>query len=208
MTVFTVEGWVKRTADAGRYQTFMSDATNGYSQEIVGVYVDGGNEDCGSSPSDQFAWAYTKVGGGWFFQCSGVSATLNIWHHIAVTRDAANVTRIFINGVLRNTLTGTAPPTTSTGAFALGTAGDAVTEFFAGLLDEVRISNVARYSASFTPQTTPFVTDANTVALYHLDEGTGQVLSDASGNNRHGTLGTSAAVEAVDPVWSSDAPVH
>jgi len=208
MTVFTVEGWVKRTSDTGRYETFLSNASSSYGQETVGVYVDGGNADCGSSPSDQFAWAYTRVGGGWFFQCSGVSATLNVWYHIAVTRDSANVTRIFVNGVLRNTINGTAAPTTSTGAFGIGNAGDAVTEFFPGLLDEVRISSIVRYSSNFTPQTTPFITDASTIALYHLDEGTGQVLNDASGNNRNGVLGTSSSVETVDPQWSTDAPVH
>jgi hypothetical protein len=208
MTVFTVEGWVKRTSDTGRYETFLSNASSSYGQETVGVYVDGGNADCGSSPSDQFAWAYTRVGGGWFFQCSGVSATLNVWYHIAVTRDSANVTRIFVNGVLRNTINGTAAPTTSTGAFGIGNAGDAVTEFFPGLLDELRISSIVRYSSNFTPQTTPFITDASTVTLYHLDEGTGQVLNDASGNNRNGVLGTSSSVETADPQWSTDAPVH
>jgi len=208
MTVFTVEGWVKRTSDTGRYETFLSNASSSYGQETVGVYVDGGNGDCGSSPSDQFAWAYTRAGGGWFFQCSGVSATLNTWFHIAVTRDASNVTRIFINGVLRNTMTGTAAPTTSTGAFAIGTAADALTEFFPGLLDEVRISSVARYSATFTPQTTPYATDASTIALYHLDELTGQTLTDSSGNNRNGVLGSTSAAEAADPARSTDAPVH
>jgi hypothetical protein len=208
MTVFTAEGWIKRTSDTGRYETFFSNAASGYNQETVGIYVDGGNADCGSSPSDQFAWAYTKVGSGWFFQCSGVSAALNVWHHIAVTRDSANATRIFINGVLRNTVSGTAAPTTSTGAFGIGTAGDAVTEFFAGLLDEIRISSVPRYSSTFTPQSTPFATDATTIALYHLDEATGQVLTDASGNNRNGVLGASSGVEAVDPQRSTDTPVH
>jgi hypothetical protein len=208
MTVFTVEGWVKRTADSGRYETFFSNADSSYGQETVGMYVDGGNADCGSSPADQFAWAYTKVGGGWFFQCSGVSATLNVWHHIAVTRDSSNAARIFIDGVLRGTVAGTAAPTSSTGAFGIGDAGDALDEYFTGLLDEVRVSNNVRYTSTFTPQTTPFATDANTTALYHLNEGTGQTLADSSGNNRNGFLGTSSAVESIDPQWSTDSNVH
>jgi glucose/arabinose dehydrogenase len=208
MTVFTVEGWVKRTSDTGRYETFFSNAANGYGQETFGLYVDGGNSDCGSSPSDQFAWAYTRTSGGWFFQCSGVSATLNVWHHIAVTRDASNVARIFIDGVLRNTITGTAAPTSSTGAFGIGAAGDAATESFPGLLDEVRISSVVRYSGSFTPSAAPFAADGSTVALYHLDESTGQTLADASGNNRNGVLGSTSSAEAIDPQRSTDAPVH
>jgi hypothetical protein len=40
---------------------------------------------------------------------------------------------------------------------------------FNGYLDEVRISNIARYTAAFTPSTTPFQSDANTVLLLHMD---------------------------------------
>jgi PKD repeat protein len=208
MTVFTVEGWVKRTAGMGRYETFFSNADSFYGRETFGLYVDGANTDCGSSPPNQFALAYTQVGGGFFFQCSGVTASLNAWHHVAVTRDSSNTTQIFIDGVLRGTVPGTAAPLASTGAFGIGDAGDALAEYFNGLLDEVRISNVVRYTSTFTPQTTAFATDANTVALYHLDEGTGQTLADASGNGRNGVLGTTSAVEPVDPTWSTDSPVH
>jgi hypothetical protein len=37
------------------------------------------------------------------------------------------------------------------------------------IIDEVRISNVTRYTASYTPQSAPFATDVNTSALFHLD---------------------------------------
>ena len=202
----TLEGWVKRTSDTGRYETFFSNASNGYGQETFGVFVDGGNADCGTSPQDQFAWAYTKVGGGWFLQCSGVAADLNVWHHVAVTRDASNNARMFVDGILKATTANTPAAVATTGFFGIGEAGDAVTEFFPGRLDEIRISNVARYTGNFTPQTANFVTDATTVALYHLDEGTGQVLADASGNARDGFLGTTSAAESSDAVWSTDGP--
>jgi len=208
LTAFTVEAWIKRTSDTGRYETFLSNAANGYGQETIGVYVDGGNADCGSNPPDQYAWAYVKAGGGWFFQCSGVQATLNGWHHLAVTRDSANTARLFVDGVLKATTLNTPAPTASTGAFSIGDAADAVTEFFPGLLDEIRISNVARYTTTFAPRVTAFATDANTVALYHLDAGSGQSLVDASGNARNGVLGTSSATETIDPIWSTDTPVQ
>jgi Concanavalin A-like lectin/glucanases superfamily len=55
---------------------------------------------------------------------------------------------------------------------------------FAGWLDEVRISNVLRYAATFTRPSSPFVSDSNTVALYHFDEGAGDIVADTSGAPR------------------------
>jgi len=52
---------------------------------------------------------------------------------------------------------------------------------FSGWLDEVRLSNVLRYAVNFTRPSAPFVPDLNTVALYHFDEGSGDVITDSSG---------------------------
>jgi len=57
-------------------------------------------------------------------------------------------------------------------------------DYFQGKIDEVRISNVARYTTNFTPQKTPFTTDANTVMLYHFDGTT----NDASANGLNGSI--------------------
>ena len=46
---------------------------------------------------------------------------------------------------------------------------------FNGIIDEVRISNIARYTKDFTP-TKHFETDKHTMALYHFDEAKGDVL--------------------------------
>jgi hypothetical protein len=45
--------------------------------------------------------------------------------------------------------------------------------------------------------------DANTVALWHFDEGTGLTTADASGNGHTGTLGNSAAPNSADPTWTT-----
>jgi hypothetical protein len=55
------------------------------------------------------------------------------------------------------------------------------------LIGEVRLSKIARYDADFMPAQR-FEPDADTLALYHFDEGKGEVLKDASGNFRHGTI--------------------
>ncbi|QDV42575.1 Serine/threonine-protein kinase PrkC [Stieleria neptunia] len=58
---------------------------------------------------------------------------------------------------------------------------------FYGIIDEVRISNIARYTENYTP-VDRFENDEHTRALYHFDEGTGNVLFDSSGNHHHGTI--------------------
>jgi len=63
-----------------------------------------------------------------------------------------------------------------------GTAGH-----FIGMIDEVRISNIARYDKDFTPQER-LEPDQHTLALYHFDEGRGDVLHDTSGNGHHGKI--------------------
>ncbi|AMV20347.1 protein kinase domain-containing protein [Planctomyces sp. SH-PL14] len=66
-------------------------------------------------------------------------------------------------------------------------------QFFIGRMFELRISRAARYTTPFEPQPR-FQPDGETVALYHFDEGQGEVLRDASPNGHNGTL--------VGPVWS------
>jgi hypothetical protein len=78
---------------------------------------------------------------------------------------------------------------------------------FSGWLDEIRLSNIIRYSSSFTPPFAPFLSDANTLALFHLDEGSGNTVGDSSaaaGGPSNGTLyyGGSPA----GPLWSTDTP--
>lgn len=59
--------------------------------------------------------------------------------------------------------------------------------FLDGTIDEVRISKVARYTAAYTP-VARLAADADTIALYHFDEGRGTVAKDASGNGHHARI--------------------
>lgn len=58
---------------------------------------------------------------------------------------------------------------------------------FTGVLDEIRVSKVARYDKDFAPQNR-FEPDRNTLALYHCDEGFGTELKDSSPNRNHGKV--------------------
>ncbi|MDX1947946.1 MAG: LamG-like jellyroll fold domain-containing protein [Pirellulaceae bacterium] len=65
--------------------------------------------------------------------------------------------------------------------------GNEAGNFWAGVMDEVRISKIARYDQDFAPEAR-FTPDQHTLALYHFDEGQGDVLKDSSGNNHHGKI--------------------
>ena len=58
---------------------------------------------------------------------------------------------------------------------------------FHGDIDEIRVSSVVRYREAFTPKPR-FEPDADTLALYHCDEGEGDVVRDASANGRHAKM--------------------
>jgi serine/threonine protein kinase len=66
---------------------------------------------------------------------------------------------------------------------------------FIGILDEIRISKIARYHDDFTPPAR-FEPDADTLGLYHFDEAVGDELKDSSGNNHHGKIVAAKWVKA------------
>src|SRR5262249_50285442 len=70
---------------------------------------------------------------------------------------------------------------------------------FAGLIDEVRVSKKARYDKDFKPARR-FEPDADTLALYHFDEGQGDVLIDSSGNAHHGKIVGAKWVKTALPI--------
>lgn len=127
--------------------------------------------------------------------CSNATLTANQWHHIAVTRRTNGEMRIFVNGMLDRTYNGPAGNISYRVGRSTSWPNDPYLVIgaekhdynpntypsFSGWVDEVRISNIVRYTADFTPPDAPFVTDANTVGLYHFDEGSGTTVLDSSG---------------------------
>ncbi len=148
------------------------------------------------------------------------------WHHIAVTRRRADgFLRLFVDGSLDaqgdgpggdvSYRDGRATSYPNDPYLVVGAekhdAGPAYPSY-SGWVDEVRLSAVLRYTGNFTPPAQPFVPDAYTVALYHLDEGpegacVGVVLdsSGASGGPSPGVCRYGGAPPA-GPVYSTDTP--
>jgi len=75
-----------------------------------------------------------------------------------------------------------------------------------GTIDEIRISTAARYSRDFVPER-HFQADADTLALYHCDEGQGNVIGDCTGKGHDGVIaGAKWVTIASSPVVRFKAP--
>ncbi|GAB4121083.1 MAG: hypothetical protein Fur005_24710 [Roseiflexaceae bacterium] len=132
---------------------------------------------------------------------SNVRLVANQWYHVAATYDGTNA-RVYVNGNQGTS----ANLRTLAPAGVLRVGGLGGFAFFNGQMDKLRISSVVRYTAAFTAPGR-FSSDVSTLALYHFDEGSGQVANDSSANVYHLSLGTSTGVDTADPGWiSSTAP--
>jgi hypothetical protein len=157
-------------------------------------YVTTGN--IGSDIKTVEFWVYPTSTTNYFVDLNGsayISASAG-----TVTATGFTSPTIYVNGAVSSTITANSwqhiAVTTATAINASSTnVGKISTNYLAGYIDELRISNSVRYSAAFTTSTAPFVRDSNTKLLYHFDENgddprqTGKTIDD-SGNGYHGTI--------------------
>jgi len=103
-------------------------------------------------------------------QTSSPSLNNNQWNHFALVQNATLLT-LYINGSakLQYTTGGDSYPGQS---YKIGT-NEGETQFFNGYIDEFRSSDIARYTTTFTPPTSAFTADGNTISLLHFDGANG-----------------------------------
>lgn len=112
----------------------------------------------------------------------GEPAAVDHRHHVACVVDGSEA-RLYVDGkpAGTNPLLGAFVP--STAPFQMGVAVHSGSRYhspFAGIVDDLRFSRVARYSAAFTPPASMEL-DSKTLALYRFDDGNGKVVPDAAG---------------------------
>jgi len=109
------------------------------------------------------------------------------WVHLAWSWDG-KTSRLFVNGKLAEERKAQGAPKWNRLPLFVGADtnryGDPEARF-KGMIDEVRVSNIGRYSADFTPQRR-FAPDANTRLLLHFDQEFQGLYPDASGQHHHG----------------------
>lgn len=217
---FTLEFWIKATPGANRAPV----CDNGwyYGNIILDRDVDGAGDegDYGIAICDERIAFGVSVGDDDRRLIGAVPVTDGQWHHIAVTRADGGLLAMFVDGqpagstegprgsvayrINRETAQPDSDPYLVLGAEKHGYPG---TFHYDGLLDDLRISNVVRYSGMFARPVAPHQADANTVALYSFDEGAGLIVGDSSGAPGGPSDGQLVvAGSPASPAWSADTP--
>ena len=135
--------------------------------------------------------------------------TLNTWQHVAGTYDGSFL-RIYLNGVLVDSLVKTISMANSTSTLGVGYAPIyAGSRNFPGKIDEVRVWNVTRTKAEINAQMNSelCVIPSSVKAYYTFNQGiaggtntTTTTLTDLSGNSNTGTL-TNLALTGTTSNW-------
>ncbi|CEF49050.1 unnamed protein product [uncultured bacterium] len=111
---------------------------------------------------------------------SSIPVVLGTRTHVALVHAGDGTYRLYIDGKLAGSKTRERFAASRKHKLDLGPGFD-------GLLSEVRVSRIARYDQNFVPQPR-FEPDADTLALYHMDDGAGDKLTDSSGHGHHGKI--------------------
>lgn len=173
---FTIEAWHYPTVRSNNFpSSFTNDNGGGFGANDWGIYP-GHN-----AASTKWQFYVGNVTAATYTLVSTSNITYNAWTHVAITR-SGNTWDFWINGTTEQTRTLT--QSLDGGASRAITLGNIDTATLVtkwrGYLSEVRISNIARYTANFTPSTTPFINDPNTLMLFH---GTGPATNFIDDNS-------------------------
>jgi hypothetical protein len=126
----------------------------------------------------------------------------NTWHHLAIVLDdAADQTRLYIDGVLADTGVQTTPIPITDFSFYIANRPGHVPATFDGDIDEVRLWNIARTGAELLDTMSRELTgqENGLIGYWNFNEGSGEAVDDRSGNGNDGDF-----VGA--PVWILDGP--
>jgi hypothetical protein len=146
----TLEAWVNPSANTGtapnggwRTVLMKERGTNGLAYALYG-------NDGNSNPSRPAGYVHNGASGGTDKEAAaGPALPVGTWSHLAVTFDGTTI-RLYVNGTLRSSFAASGAIAASTAPLRIG--GNNVftspgTEFFAGLIDEVRVYSRALSAA-------------------------------------------------------------
>ena len=193
---FTIECWIKPESPYSA-SIISKWSTTGTTDNSFIIFID----------SDKKVKAYVQnncanTGYGVTLQSSSVLTvgSSSIWTHVALQR-TGNVIELYINGTREHSKAFAGSLCTSNQTLQLGDFGNwsgPSPARWKGYIDEVRISNTARYtSAGFTPSTTAFTSDSNTKLLIHSDFDNVTSFADTS-SHAHSVTANGSVTHSTD----------
>jgi hypothetical protein len=182
---FTLEAWVYRRPEGNYWQVALSKGNT----DPYGLTVSG----------DEFLHFELE---GSQLNTPPASVPFNTWTHIAGTWDG-NTMRAYVNGVELASMSKSALLSPSELPFLIGAAGYTPHEFWNGVIDEVRMWNVARSATEIRDSSATMLmgTEPGLVAYWQFDEGSGQEANDTTTNGITIRLGSSPGSDDSDPEW-------
>ncbi|MCB9333943.1 MAG: DNRLRE domain-containing protein, partial [Lewinellaceae bacterium] len=219
-TSFTLEAWIK-IEGAGVTTTTSGAGGGGFEGATAAVPIVTKGRGEGESPANinmnyfmglvgnKLAADFEEPAGPNHSVIGNATLPSNTWTHIAATYDQpSGVWNLYINGALDKTLnlgTGFSPANTSIQHAAVGTAMNSTgvaAGFFNGLVDEVRIWNVARTPTEILDNYALELTGGTgLIGRWGFNEGCGLTATNSINASPNGTLSS-----ANGPVWSTDIP--
>jgi uncharacterized delta-60 repeat protein len=157
-----------------------------------------GEYEIGISASGTLQYAFANGSPGWNWIDTGAVVPVDTWTHVAVTYDNGQV-RAYIDGHLVHSATAAGTIGDAYAAMndlTIGGRQNATDQRFVGLIDEVRVWNIARSAAEIDAAHAQSLVgnEAGLMGYWRFDEASGPTAADASGNGNDGTLG--GAVDA------------
>lgn len=170
--------WIKPTVVSGTYD-IIGRLSNWASAYGYGILINGSNV-IGIADGGYSGWSYNLA--------TPISA--NVWSHVVFTLDgwgASTTGKLYVDGVLKNTFTGTAGQYASY-PFNIGSSANGAARLFSGDIDDVRIYNRALsatevqslYNAGTGSQPTPTPTPTPTTDTTAPSTPTGLVTAVVS----------------------------
>lgn len=181
---YTIEFWARLNADDPSGQSTVFDARTASGAAPCLIFLGGG--------VNKWRFLVGNTGASTIDVQSTATFTIDdTWHHYAIVRNAGT-TKVYLDGTsiisVADTNSYTAAP------IKIGSRSDNVC-FWRGWMDGFRVSNIARYTAAFTRPSAAFTRDANTVYLFHFDDGHGsQFIRDDSKSGHEVALVNAAAI--------------
>jgi hypothetical protein len=199
-STLTLEAWVKpnSVAGTGSFKGIISGRQSS-NPNSTGGWIVNTNKDNSSK------WALSICTP---FCNAAISPTGSLivgeWAHIAATYDGSTI-KIYQDGTLIGSTAQTGDVSYSTYLF-IGAWGSA----FNGIIDEVRVWNIARTQDEIqsTMNGSLIGDETGLVGYWTFDEGSGQITIDGTGLGQYGQLGELSDVDSADPSWVfSDVPI-